>query len=368
MKKSLLALAVASVAMSSVASAAVVYDKDGTSVEMYGRVQSVLYSTHAAANDYSDISTQTSGRLGFNLRTPLNDSIAAYANAEWDVADNDKTLDDGEDSFDVRRLYVGTDFGNYGKLQAGRFEDDIYWNVTSYSDVYEDWGCYGQLGDADKRDGMLMYSWSGYGVNFMATYGTAKDGQTVEGAWATSETLDIDNSYAFAVGYTTPDVLFGPISVNLGYGSTNFQSDVGAATKNKGYDSYDNYAASLSWGSIDVGPYIAAVWNMRDFNMNGSYDDYTVQGVEAVVAYGFENGVSIRTGYQWLNTESYDDNSKDANAHIIPVYVNYNVTPNFNVWAEARFDVGSDDEFYDYTNDTYDLTENVYSCGARYTF
>lgn len=365
MKKSLLALAVASVAVSSVASAATVYDKDGTSVEMYGRVQSVLYSTHAAANDYADISTQTSGRLGFNLRTPLNESIAAYANAEWDVADNDKTRDDnGDDSFNVRRIYVGTDFGSYGKLQAGRFEDAIYWNVTSYSDVYEDWGCWGQFGDGDKRDGMLMYSWSGYGINFMATYGTAKDGQTVEGAWDADETLDLDNAYAVGLGYTTPDVLFGPISINVGYGSANVQSDAKAMSKNHNFDSYDNYAASLVWGSIDVGPYLAAVWNMRDFNMINSADDYTVQGVEAVVAYGFENGVSIRTGYQWVNND--EDNGKSVDGQIIPVYVNYNVTPNFNVWAEARFDVGTDDEFDAITE--YGLSENVYSCGARYSF
>ena len=193
----------------------------------------------------------------------------------------------------------------------------------------------------------------------------AKDGETVEGAWhATDQKLDIDNSYAFAVGYTTPDVWFGPISVNLGYGSTNFQSDVGAAAKNNGYDSYDNYAASLVWGSIDVGPYIAAVWNMRDFNMINGVKDYTVQGVEAVVAYGFENGVSIRTGYQWLNNDV--DNGSDVSGQVIPVYVNYNVTPNFNVWAEARFDIGTDSEFDTITG--YDLSEDVYSCGARYTF
>lgn len=360
MKKSLLALAVASVAMSSVASAATVYDKDGTSLEMYGRVQAVVYSNHASDNSYDDTGLTATGRLGFNMRTQLNDSIAAFANAEWDVADGNGADDE---SFDVRRLYVGTDFGTYGKLQAGRFEDAIYWNVTSYSDVYEDWGCWGQFGDADKRDGMLMYSWSGYGVNFMATYGTAKDAQNVEGAWAggAKETLDLDNAYAVALGYTTPDVLFGPISINVGYGSANVQNN---AINGGDFDSYDNYAASLAWGSIDVGPYIAAVWNMRDFNMvNGAYD-YTVQGVEAVVAYGFENGVSIRTGYQWVNND--EDNGKSVDGQIIPVYVNYNVTPNFNVWAEARFDVGTDDEFDTITE--YGLSENVYSAGARYSF
>ena len=358
MKKSILALAVASVAMSSVASAATVYDKDGTSLEMYGRVQAVVYSNHASDNSYDDTGLTATGRLGFNMRTQLNDSIAAFANAEWDVADGNGADDE---SFDVRRLYVGTDFGSYGKLQAGRFEDAIYWNVTSFSDVYEDWGCYGQFGDGDKRDGMIMYSWSGYGINFMATYGTAKDAQTVEGAWAADETLDLDNAYAVALGYTTPDVLFGPISINVGYGSANVQNN---AINGGDFDSYDNYAASLAWGSIDVGPYIAAVWNMRDFNMVNSAKDYTVQGVEAVVAYGFENGVSIRTGYQWVNND--EDNGKSVDGQIIPVYVNYNVTPNFNVWAEARFDVGTDDDFDSLTG--YDLSENVYSAGARYSF
>ena len=368
MKKSLLALAVATAAISSAASAAVVYDKDGTTVEMYGRVQSVLYSTQASeamgSNSYYDNSLQTSGRLGFNLRTPLTDNIAAFANAEWDVADNDGTRDDnGDDSFSARYLFVGADFGKFGALQAGRFEDAVYQGVTSYTDVYEDWGCYGQLGDGDKRDGMIMYSWSGYGVDFMATYGTAKDKQNVDGAWYSEEELDIDNSYSVALGYTSPDVLFGPISVRVAYGAANFQDDVGANTT---YDKYDQYAAVLSWGSTEVGPYLAAMYNVRDFSMKNSSLDYKVQGVEAVLGYGFENGVSILTGYQWLNNDP--DNVKssayaDADAHIVPVYVNYGITPNFNVWAEARFDAGSDDNFVDDT-----LTENAYSVGARYTF
>ena len=368
MKKSLLALAVAAAAVSSAASAAVVYDKDSTTVEMYGRVQSVLYSTQASeamgSNSYYDNSLQTSGRLGFNLRTPLTDNIAAFANAEWDVADNDGTRDDnGDDSFSARYLFVGADFGKFGALQAGRFEDAVYQGVTSYTDVYEDWGCYGQLGDGDKRDGMIMYSWSGYGVDFMATYGTAKDKQNVDGAWYSEEELDIDNSYSVALGYTSPDVLFGPISVRVAYGAANFQDDVGANTT---YDKYDQYAAVLSWGSTEVGPYLAAMYNVRDFSMKNSSLDYKVQGVEAVLGYSFENGVSILTGYQWLNNDP--DNVKssdfaDADAHIVPVYVNYGITPNFNVWAEARFDAGSDDNFVDDT-----LTENAYSVGARYTF
>lgn len=80
MKKSLLALAVAAIATS--ASAATVYDKDGTSMDVYGRVQSVVYSTHATPVKSADSTLQTSGRLGLNLRQQVTPGFAVLANAE----------------------------------------------------------------------------------------------------------------------------------------------------------------------------------------------------------------------------------------------------------------------------------------------
>lgn len=48
MKKSLLALSIAAVVVSTSASATTIYDKDGSSLDVYGRVQGVVYSTHQA--------------------------------------------------------------------------------------------------------------------------------------------------------------------------------------------------------------------------------------------------------------------------------------------------------------------------------
>ena len=246
------------------------------------------------------------------------------------------------------------------------------------TDIFDDWGCAGQIGNDDKRDGMVMYSWSGYGVDFMATYGSAKDGQTVNGAWAAEEELDIKNSYSVAVGYTTPDVLFGPISVKAGYGYARFQDDTGAGYEkdnlgnminNRDYDNYKQWAAAISWGG-EVGPFIAALYNNRDFTMNGNGNDYAVQGVEAVLGYGFDCGVNVYAAWEWMNID-YDGNGPeayDSNAYTIPVYVNYAITPNFNVWAEARFDAGTDDDFKAASNDCRDFEQDVYSVGARYTF
>ena len=402
MKKSLLALAVAAFAASS-ASAAVVYDQDGTSLAVGGRIQAVAYSQDANQGGQpasGDASLVGSARVNLAMRTQLTDGIAGFAFVEWDAADSDK-----KQTFDARDLYVGADFGAFGKLQAGRFRDAVYQGVTSTTDIFDDWGCDGQLGNDDRREGMIMYSWSGWGVDFKASYETAKDNVKVDGAWFEGEEADIKGGFAVSLGYTSPDVLFGPIAVKAGYGYYRFQDDYATmdfsdtadedgdfGNTNRTYDNYKQWAAALSWGVKGAGPLVAVMYQARDFDTNGTYfyknssgaifsdaaaDDYTVSGVEAVVGYGFDCGVGIYTGWEWMNID-FDHQDIDVDAYTIPVYVNYQIAPNFNVWAEARFDAGTDDGkgFKGFDNVTATMAgkkmtnfeENVYSIGARYTF
>ena len=80
MKKTLLAVAVAASAVSSAASAATIYDKDGTSVDVYGRVQAVYYSQDSGNNAQSasnDGNLNASSRLGFDFRSELAPWVAA---------------------------------------------------------------------------------------------------------------------------------------------------------------------------------------------------------------------------------------------------------------------------------------------------
>ena len=369
MKKSLLALAVAAFAASS-ASAATVYDKDGTSMDVYGRVQAVVYSQdHCNTSASGDAGLVGSGRLGIQVNTNLTDGIDGFAKAEWDVADSD-----ANDHFSARYIWVGADFGQFGQIKGGRFEDAVYYGVTSVTDIYEDAGCNGHLGSSDKRDGEIMYTWSGYGVDFAASYGTAKDGQRIEGAWFGNGESDADvkNGFAVALGYTSPDVLFGPIAVKAGYGYVRFQDDNGNYSYTHQYDNYKQWSGALSWGSADVGPYAVAMYSVRDFTMNdvSSHSDYKVQGVEALLGYGFECGLNILASWQWMNIDYDDDGSEsyDSDAYTIPVLVTYNFNQNFKVWAEARFDIGTDSDFYAASNESRDYEQNVYSVGARYTF
>ena len=409
MKKSLLALAIAAVAAASTsASAATIYSKDGTSIDAYGRVMAVFYSQDYCNDntDSNDGNFNSSSRLGFNFRSEINSLVTAVANVEWEMA-----AEEGETK--SRYTWVGADLGQYGLLKIGKFEDAVKY-VIGPTDVFEDAGCNGLLNNDDRRSGMFMYSWSHAGFDVNASYGTAKDDQQVDGAFWTARTVngvtygdgkaaesaDIKSSYAFSVGYTTPAVLFGPISIKAGFGGAQFQEHEDAdnyAGLGTGsylgnvYDNYEQWAASISWGTLGQGLYTAAAFQTRSFDLFGNgtgvvtgannttlatANEYDVTGAEFVISYGFANGVTLIGGYNWMEVD-YDfvaggnpnNLSKDAKSSVIPVIAQWQIIPSLKVWAEARFDAGTDDEYAAYTNGVYAHNdENVFALGAKYTF
>ena len=396
MKKSLLALAVAALAatsFASTASATTVYDKDGTSLSIYGRVQAVYYSEETGSGTKNDAgeteegSINASGRLGFDLRSQINPYVAGFAKAEFEMSNGNNIPDNAaEDNFYGRYLWVGFDFGQYGQFKVGKFEEAIKYAI-SQTDIYDDWGCLGLNGNDDRREGVVQYQWNGYGVDVIASYAFAKQNEHLDGAYEVSENVDLDYSASIAVGYTSPDVLFGPIAVRAGYLTGEFadpqdhRNNVIFEDTNGGigYDSYDQFALGVSWGSLNLGPYVAAVFQQRTFDLindlpgtdpYSGIDETKVTGYEFAVGYNFGNGLLARIGY---NYQKYEIGDEDAEGACIPVYVNYNFNPQVQVWAEARFDAGTDDDengtgpnFADLTNGVYNVQENVFSVGLRY--
>ena len=387
MKKSFLALAVAALAATSIstASAATVYDKDGTSLAVYGRVQAVVYSdkTGNAAeftgrdNIMEKKATAVgSGRLGFDMRSQVYGDIAAFAKAEWDMSDGNRQ------SFQARYMWIGFDFAQAGQVKLGTFEPAIKYAIGQ-TDIFDDWGCTGLAGNDDKREAMAQYSWSGNGFDVIASVELPGTSVQVDGAYRLNgEDADVDYGVSLAMGYTSPDVVFGPIQVRAGYEKVNFAdstknsfADPSGSAVSHYYDSYDQYAIGLSWGSLNLGPYVGAVYHEREFDVNGiaaGTDGYktSVTGYEFVVGYSFANGISARTGYL---VQEYKQDDAKAEAKTVPVYVNWQLNPQVNVWAEASFDAGTDD---DQTTDGKNFAtlaganyaENFFSAGVRYQF
>lgn len=397
MKKSLLALAVSAVAaasFASTASATTVYDKDGTTIGLYGRVQSVFYSDEqsgvADANGDGKASINSSARLGFDLRTQLTPGIAGFGLGEWEMGNGNNTADDGS-GYAARYLWVGADFGQFGKIKFGKFEEAVKYALFA-TDIFEDYGCYGYSGNDDRREGVAQYQWSGNGLDFLVSYQFAKNNDHVDGAYQATiaENLDIDYSVSAAIGYTSPDVVFGPIAVRAGFSHAEFMDNgtnnvIGNATTGTydQYKSYDQWAAGVSWGNLNLGPYIGAQFQQRKFDLDSyvaatattaastSSYDAKVTGYEFAAGYAFPNGVWVRAGYQTQEYE-YGDAPKVKSA-TIPVFVMWNLNSQFQVWTEARFDAGTDNDldknFELATAGVYqNLDENVFSVGMRYNF
>ena len=199
MKKSLLALAVVLAATSATASAATVYDKDGTTLTVGGRVQSVFYNGFYKKAGYKDASLVNSSRLSVAGNTKVTDYLSVLAFSEWDMADGNKQTGDNLKS---REQYVGADFGSFGKLIAGKTLDSTRQvmattDIFEYVDVQNDTGING-----DRRNGLFRYDYNNNGLFASVTYETASDNQTIFG-----QKFDVQNGYAVALGYTFDNVV-----------------------------------------------------------------------------------------------------------------------------------------------------------------
>jgi len=379
MKKSLLALAVVAVAAS--ANAATVYDKDGTSLYLDGRVQSVFYNGNHGTAGKNDSSIQNSGRFGIGGKTQITDWVAGLGYAQWDVANGSK-----DEGFTARDQYVGADFGEFGKVLAGRMLDSTYYaeNVT---DHYEDAAgtVQGKFNGA-RRGGQLQYVYDNYGFYAQLGAQTAQDSArlidadvVVNGTTYKKDTkFAVDSGFNGALGYTFDDVLFGPLSFRAGYSYVKGQSGSDITGENgTGFDNFKHANAGIAWGNLDSGFYAAALYEYAKLNGVGQANGVTTdnnwknKGFELAVGYAFDNGVSALLGYEVSTVEStYTDGKDKAKIKRVPLFVNYKINSNFNVWGEVGFNAGSDDrdEVAKVTGSSKKTDRAVWSLGARYTF
>ena len=374
MKKSLLALAVVAAATS--ANAATVYDKDGTSLAVGGRVQAVVYNGNAAGIAENDAGLVNSARLNIAGSTKINDSVSVFAFSEWNMADGNTSGQSWGDSINTREQYVGADYGDFGKILGGKTYDAAN-AVLAATDVFEDFGArlQGSI-NGDRRTGMFRYVYDNNGIFGSVSYQTASDETTVAGQKA-----NVEGGVAAAAGYTFDNVVFGPLSFKAGYSYVKGQDDSdelkGLITNYGkdgiwGFDDFKIISASLSWGSTDNGLYLGALYNTQRAKqrLDGAQSSNAdkVKGYEFVVGYTFDNGIGAFTGYNLVD-KKYKEGSYNTDSAIyrrVPVYVNYAINDNFNIWGEAEFDANSTTE-KDHKAQ-YGETGTMLSAGARYTF
>ena len=357
MKKSVLAVAIAAAAFAaSAASAAQVYDKDGTTLAVGGQIEFMVGNAGNSyfGNSAQDTTTRDRARLTMAGRTQLTSGIAAYAYNEWQ-ADHSGTSDEKAD-LKARQQFLGVDFGQFGKVQMGRYKDPFVF-ASSVVDVLDEVGVYG--GQDERNSGHLSYMWKGFGFDAGVSYQFAEDQYNTD-----ITKFNVNSGFSIYAGYTSPVVVFGPISVRAAYLYLEGQDQAdGAGVGN--VDDMKVMDGSLAWGTNGKGFYIATNYNYTKVNYIDSDDELKVKAWESVATYGFTNGIRLGASYHYINAE---DDTSDDDRKYVQLIADYNVTPNFKVWAEGLIDAGSDDGFGRITSKYDKDAHNSVMFGARYVF
>lgn len=368
--KTALALGLVLATASDVANAAAVYSKDGTSLNVNGRIRARFSNgdakTTLGAAGNGDSTLKNNARFGVDGQTKVNDNLTAFFYAQWDTSDsNDR------DSFSARDQYVGADFGQFGKVTAGRFLSPVY-NVLAGTDVHFDFTG-NHLGDNNRRGGQLKYTFAASGFEANVAYQTAIDGIKV--ASAEQKKFDVDSGYSASVGYTFDNVVFGPLALKLGYEYFKGQTGDDLVTKddnktlsnNAQYDNLGIFAAGITWGTYAAGPYAALSYSKSDYNTIKKEQDFKIEAFESVFGYGFDNGLYADIGYVWQQYSPDDlKTNKKLSTGGIQAVAGWKLAPNFVVDVESYFNLSSDGEkTREATTDEKGYYKAAYSNGEK---
>lgn len=246
MKKTLAALIIGAFAASA-ANATVVYDNEGTKVELYGSLRVIMEKSskkttpvNAASTKKSNSALRNAGsRLGFRVKHDLDNDFYALGRVEFRFDDTESR--DRFGSLYAKRAYVGLGSKQYGELTFGRqltIADDL-----SQTTDYE----YGIIPKDDyiltDGTGVVRYDYRGIeGLQLSANYNFGQKHDAKGRDFATLSTPKPYIKNAFGVGAIYAQ---GNYDIRFAYGHTNYETGSNATHRK------DGYLASLSYAFGD---------------------------------------------------------------------------------------------------------------------
>lgn len=346
MKKTILAVAIASVSASSFA--VELYNNDGTTFSIGGHVS---VNVNDSEKGDADVGTN-SPRINFNATQELGNGFTADAKGEWAL----NYLNGGENSFTTRLGYVGLSHDSYGRAVVGT-QWAPYYDVAGVADmpiafandfIYDNHGALG-TGRADK---MVSYR-NGFDFDQAGELSFALGWQGTNDQQ--SEILGIktgikyDDRIQAALSYAVA-------GVKLGYTYNTGDFVKGTSTKK---DKAKSHLVSAKYGTYGKGIYVAGVYaNNENMNNSGTTLLEESTAYEGLVSYAFENSLNLIMNYEKVEgkeTKSLSD--KDTAREDLALQAEYNFTPKFIGYTAYQFDLNDKNKRE---------TDNKWLIGARY--
>ncbi|OBX02974.1 membrane protein [Gallibacterium genomosp. 3] len=317
MKKTLVAVAVAALAATS-ANAAVVYNQDGTKVEVGGQVRLVLSKNK---NERSDLKYGDS-RLSAQATHELGNGYSALGNIE--VRFNDVSNEEEKDgSAYAYNLYAGFAKDDIGTLTFGRQDTNL--DDLGISDYTYDLGDVNQTNThSNKAIKFRSAEWNGFSFGLDYFFG---------GAVKNSANEQNEKGWGGALFYTAEVANDTTLTLNGGFSKVKtFVRDTNSNTIAADY----NKNAFIVGAELASGPFAVAVdYSQSKLTNQVDVDGFNkVRALELGLKYNYLENASVYGEYQYVKSTSYDK-SQYEKAHNFILGTDYELTKNVVTYLEA---------------------------------
>lgn len=322
MKKTLAALIVSAVAASA-ANATVIYDNEGTKVELNGSLRLILEKANAKKTDQqTGVSERTANsamrnagsRFGVTVKHNLDNDFYALGRLEFRFDDTESRDQFG--SLYAKRAYVGLGSKATGDITFGRqltIADDL-----SQANDYE----YGFIPKGKyiptSGTGVVRYDYKGIeGLQLSANYNF---GQRHDDKGNLLKSRKLKNGFALGALYTA-----GDLDARLAYGHTNFETDAAHAHR------LDGVLASLGYKFADfklTGDFGYAHEKNGDSKLNKFY-------VSPGFAYQVTPASQVYGNYLYEHVKVEDSNK--AKTHGFLLGADYKLHKQVVVFVESKY-------------------------------
>ncbi|GAB1620876.1 porin [Agarivorans aestuarii] len=328
MKKTILAVAIPALFAAS-AQAATVYDADGVSADLYGRMQFDI------ANDGNDTDGVGSARFGFKAKSEIAPGVSGLARGEWQIRAENSTSDAKQLS--ARHVYAGFEFDDAGTVVFGQ-TDTAFYQAVAATDIFNTYGYEAfNLIEDGRQEGQIVYNGEFGGFYVGASYQFRDE----------NFKIDLGNPNSGVPSVPTNEKLDSGYAGTLGY---NFDFGLGL------YGGY--HVEKFAAGEDKKNMALSATYSWEDLYLGAAYvgtemGDAELKGYDLVASYDI-NAVSLYTGYAAQKAEgSISDQGDTAKAFKLGAAYKFN--SNMKAWAE-------------YLNNGLEGADNEWTIAVQYNF
>ncbi|GAD79312.1 porin [Vibrio ezurae] len=304
MKKTLLALTVASLAATSV-NAAEIYKSEDGAVDFYGQLRQEL--KFLDGNDHDATLSSGSSRAGVQGHYAVTDSLDVIGLVELGVGDSDITN---------RQHYVGLS-GDFGTLEFGKqwtISDDVY--GADYSYFFGGSGLrYGTLSGAG-HDSQIQYKFDGDAVWFKA-------------AWGLNESDSNQDLYEVFAG-----TAFGDLALHAGAGYNRDRNHDVDGTDTDLSNTYAEFTAEYTLGDLLLG----GTYYWAQLKAEQGSEKINENSISLAAKYQLVEKTALYAGYEYTMQEA-DVADFDESGTVIYAGVEHK----FNSWSRVYAEYGYGD-------------------------